>query len=75
MSIVGSLQWSLSLGRIDIGVAVMTMSHFRISPRKGHLERLKRIYSYLQHLKKSSIKFNVELPDYSHHDKQWCIPD
>ena len=74
MSMVGSLQWAVTLGRIDIAAAVMTMSRFRVNPRKGHLERLKRIYSYLQHFKKSSIKFNVEIPDYHHYDKQWSHP-
>jgi len=59
---VGSLQWAVTLGRIDIAAAVMTMSRFRVNPRKGHLERLTPIYSYLQHFKKSSIKFNVEMP-------------
>ena len=61
---------TLPLGRIDIGAAVMTMSRFRVSPRKGHLDRLKLIYSYLHHFKNSSIKFNVEIPDYTHFDNQ-----
>ncbi len=52
----------------------MTMSRFRVNPRKGHLKRLKRIYSYLQHFKKSSIKFNVEMLDYHHYDKHWSHP-
>jgi len=52
----------------------MTMSRFRVNPRKGHLARLKRNYSYLQHFKKSSIMFNVEMPDYHHYDKQWSQP-
>ena len=37
-SLIGALQWSVSLGRIDITTAVMTMSGFRVTPRKGHLE-------------------------------------
>ncbi len=76
MSMVGSLQWAFSLGRIDIGTATMTMSpRFRVQPRKGHLAHLKRIYSYLKHFKNSSIKFNVELPDYSYFDEIWSQPD
>ena len=55
--------------------AVMTMSRFRVSPRKGHLDRLKRIYSYLHHFKNSSIKFNAKIPDYTHFNKQWSMPD
>ncbi len=37
-SLIGALQWSVSLGRIDITTAIMTMSGFRVAPRKGHLE-------------------------------------
>jgi len=36
--LIGVLQWSVSLRRIDITTAVMTMSGFRATPRKGHLE-------------------------------------
>ena len=43
-SLVGQLQWAISLGRIDIATAVMTMSSFRSCPRIGHLDRTKRIY-------------------------------
>ena len=43
MSMVGQLQWAVSLGRYDILVHVMTMSKFR----QGRLDRLKRIYYYL----------------------------
>ena len=46
-SIIGSLQWAVSLGRFDITTAVMTMSGFRSAPRRGHLERAKRIVCYL----------------------------
>ena len=31
------------LGRFDIGTAVMTLSRFRAAPRRGHLDRVKRI--------------------------------
>ena len=42
-SLIGALQWAISLGRFDIATAVMTMSSFRVAPREGHLEQLKRI--------------------------------
>jgi len=35
-SLIGALQWTLSLRRIDITTAVMAMSGFRVAPRKGH---------------------------------------
>ena len=46
-SLMGMLQWAVTLGRMDIMCAVMTMSRFRAMPREGHLERLKRIFAYL----------------------------
>ncbi len=70
--LIGELQWLVSLGRFDIMVQVVTMSRFRPAPRKGHLERLKRIYAYLKQYKKTSIKFNVEEPDYSPYEEIPC---
>ena len=39
-SLIGMLQWAISLGRFDVATAVMTMSSFRVAPREGHLSRL-----------------------------------
>lgn len=64
-SLIGALQWCITLGRIDIATAVMTMSSFRAMPRQGHLERLKRIYGYILKFKESAIRVRTELPDYS----------
>ena len=47
-SMIGALQWAITLERFDILPSVMIMSRFRVAPRKGHLERLKRIYGYLR---------------------------
>ena len=43
----------------------MTMSRFRVAPRQGHLERLKRIYGYLAKMKFGTIPFRTEEPDFS----------
>jgi hypothetical protein len=64
-SLIGMLQWAVTLGRIEIATAVMTMSSFRAAPRKGHLERLMRIFGFLRNFKGSSIKFRTGMPDYS----------
>ena len=40
-SMIGALQWLISIGRLDIHSAVMTLSGFREAPRTGHLDRLK----------------------------------
>ena len=55
----------ISLGRFDIQTATMTMSRFRAAPRKGHLERLKRMYGYLKKFSSAAIRVRVEEPDFS----------
>jgi len=63
--LIGEMQWAVALGRIDIMNGTITMSRFRHAPRQGHLDRLKRIYCFLRNYKKTAIKFNVEMPNYS----------
>ena len=41
------------------------MSSFRAAPRKGHLERVKRIYSYITKMKHATIRVRTEEPDFS----------
>ena len=64
-SLIGALQWAVSLGRADIATAVMTMSSFRALPREGHLERVKRIYGCLRRMDQDLIRINTDEPDYS----------
>ena len=45
LTMVGQLQWFVTLGRLDSHAKVATMSRFRAVPRQGHMDRLKRIYS------------------------------
>ena len=65
-SVIGALQWAVSLCRLDIGCAIMTMGRFRSAPRKQHLEYVKHIAGYLSKFKDAAIKFNVREPDYGH---------
>ena len=62
---VGQLQWLVTLGRFDIHAQVATMSRFRAAPRQGHMDRLKRIYSYAIRTKDYAIRFRTEQPDFS----------
>jgi hypothetical protein len=74
-TMIGCLQWAVSLGRFDIQTSTMTMSRFRVAPREGHLERLKRMYGYLRKFSSAAIRVRVdepqlgELPDQSF---EWC---
>ena len=46
LTMVGQLQWLVTLGRFDLHAHVATMSRFRAAPRQGHMDRFKRIYGY-----------------------------
>ena len=43
----------------------MTMSSFRAAPRRGHLDRLRRIYGYISHMKNLRLAFRTDMPDLS----------
>ena len=46
------------------------MSRFRLSPKIGHLERMKRLYGYLAKTKHFAIRYRTKESDYSHLPKQ-----
>jgi hypothetical protein len=54
-SLIGAMQWAVSIGRLDMATAVMSLSSFHAMPRRGHLERAKQIYGYLQKMKEARI--------------------
>ena len=64
-SLIGAMQWVITLGRFDIAVAVMTMSAFRAAPRVGHMDRLKRMVGYLLKMRNGFIRVRTEEPDFS----------
>ncbi|KAL7577484.1 hypothetical protein ACA910_004765 [Epithemia clementina (nom. ined.)] len=76
-TMIGQLQRVITIGRFDVFVATMTLSRFRAAPRKGHLERAKRIYGYLHMFPDGAICFRVGEPDYSSLPEQvhdWSRP-
>jgi hypothetical protein len=64
-SLVGQMQWAVSLGRFDIGVAVMTLSSYRSMPRQGHLQHARRVCGYLAQFSDAKIRFRTGIPDLS----------
>ena len=64
-TLVGQLQWLISPGHFDIAVHVMSLSRFRAQPRKGHLDRAKRIVGYPLFLPDGAIRFRTGEPDFS----------
>jgi hypothetical protein len=67
-SLIGSLQWLITLGRWDVQTAVMTLSSFRAQPRKGHLTRAKRVCAYVNRFKYYVLRYRVDEPDLSQLD-------
>ena len=66
LTMVGQLQWLVTLGKFHIHAQVATMSkRLRAAPRQGHMDRLKRIYSYAIRTKDYAIRFRTAQPDYS----------
>jgi hypothetical protein len=68
-SLIGSLQWAVSLAQLDIATAVMTLSSFRAAPRVGHLERAKRVIGYLHKMRHAAIRVRTDEPDFSSYNK------
>lgn len=55
----------MTIGRIDIVTAVMTMSSFCSCPCVGHLDRVKRIYGYLSKMCHTTICVCTRQSDFS----------
>jgi hypothetical protein len=66
-SLIGTLQWLITLGRFDILVGVASMSSFRAAPRSGHLDRLKQIFGYIKRNPSGAIRFRTKIPDHESH--------
>ena len=64
-SLIGQLQWGVSLGRFDINTTIMKMLSLQTSRKQGHLKRLQRMYEYLSKFSEYAMKIRTEEPDYS----------
>jgi hypothetical protein len=62
-SLIGALQWLVTLGQIGSHLDVATMASYRCSQRIGHVERLKRMYGYLCCNTSGAIRFRVNIPN------------
>ena len=57
LTMVGQPQWLVNLGRFDLHAHVATITRFRVAPRQGHMDRLKRIYAYAIRTKDYAVRF------------------
>ena len=64
-TLIGQLQWVITIGCFDVFTATMTLSRFHAAPRQGHLNRAKRIYGYLFNLSDGAIRFRIGELDFS----------
>ena len=56
--LIGILQWAVELGQFDIHIKVAKLYSFNCNPRKGHMEAVYNIFSYLRKHKNSKIVFD-----------------
>ena len=78
LTMMGQLQLLVTLGRFDIHTQVTILCRFRSAPRKGHLERLQRIYGYIKMTKHYSVRYRTNEPDNSYlpnmkHDGSYTV--
>ena len=58
-SIIGSLNWVITLGRFDVQYVTSTLSRYSHMPREGHLEAALRILGYLKSHHKGQLIFDT----------------
>jgi hypothetical protein len=64
-AIIGSLNWLVTLGRIDIAYATNTLARFSMAPRNGHLKAAFRVLGYLRSHIDDEIKIDPRPFEYS----------
>ena len=61
--LIGILCWAVELGRVDILLETSLMSMHLALPRRGHLEQLHHIFSYLKTNPKRKLLFDPQHPN------------
>ena len=61
-SIIGSLNWIVTLGRFDVHYATSVLSRYGMCPREGHRKGALRVLSYLKTFPNGRIIFDTALP-------------
>ena len=64
-TLIGCLQWLVSLGHFDTCTSVMTMSSFQAMPKEGHLDHVKQLIGYVSKMRDAAICYRTECPDLS----------
>ena len=73
-SMIGSLQWLVSIERWDLLTHIMTvMSSFRSTPKFGHMERAKQVCAFSCNFKHFKLRYRIGKSDHSHLNKRDAV--
>ena len=61
-SVIGSLNWIITLGQFDVHCATNVLSRYSMAPRQGHLDAAFRVLSYLKQCPQGRILIDTSLP-------------
>ena len=64
-SVIGSLNWIITLGRFDVHYATMSLSRFSAAPREGHMKAAQRILAYLKQFPKGKVVYDTTYPSHT----------
>jgi len=63
-SMIGSLNWMITLGRFDVNYATNSLSRFNMAPREGHFKACMRVLGYLKSFSKATIMLDNNFPNH-----------
>ena len=61
-SVIGSLNWLITLGRFDVHCATNALSRFSMAPREGHLKAALMTLSHVRSFSKGRMLFDTSYP-------------
>ena len=63
-SMIGYLNWLITIGRFDIQFAVTTLARYSHAPCAGHLQALLRVMGYVKKFHKAKLTIDTTTPDH-----------
>ena len=70
-SLIGILRWIVELGQIDICLEVSMMLSHLVMPRKGHLDQVLHIFTYLHKYHNTELVYDPSGPVVEHDIFEW----
>jgi hypothetical protein len=74
-AMIGSANWVITLGRLDVSYATNTLARYSMAPREGHLIALKRLFGYLRKHPDGQILIDPNPIDHSESLKKFTAYD